>query len=462
MKARSAITLVVIVALFAALVITAAAQGVSSDGASAAGDASTSHAVWGNYWLVAGNGMNDVGQHVSGTVDASDGRLYASYYDATNDALRLAGHNLSSGSFWFSNVDDTGNVGQYSSIAVYSSTSSTDWKVGIAYYDATNGDLKYAENTAWGGYSWAISTVDTGNPIFVYDGRYTSLVFDSSGTPHVSYYTRVALGDDGLKYAHYIGSGGNCGSGAAAGKWQCDVIDSGDRVGTYTSIDLYGVNERPHIAYHDAGGDKLKYAVYNPAYTFGCSTGISGWSCFEIDSSVAGPVSADADPASGDMHIAYVTAGDELYYAVPVSSGGNCGPSNSWRCREIEDVGTSADARGVSLVIDDGGYPVIAYQDISSGSIESLKVARPGAALGLQLGASQLNCAPAAFINTWNCETVYAGSANQYVGDYVAVAVSPAGLLRVWYYVQSIAPDAGYLYLRYQWYQVFLPLVIKE
>jgi hypothetical protein len=305
--------------------------------------------------------------------------------------------------------------------------------------------------------------IDTGNPIFTYDGRYTSLVIDSSGTPHISYYTRLALSDDSLKYAHYVGSGGNCGSGAAAGKWQCDTIDSGDGVGKYTNIALYGVYDRPHIAYYDDGGDKLKYAVYNPSYTFGCSTGITGWSCSEIDSGVAGPVSADADPATGNMHIAYVTTGDELYYAVPVSSGGDCGPSNGWRCREIEDVGTSADARGVSMAVDESGYPVIAYQDGSPGGLESLKVARSGAAVGLQFGTSSLNCAQGTFLYTWYCETVHAGTANERNGDYVAAAVSPAGLVNVSYYQQyTPAPDAGYLYLRYQQYQVFVPLVLRN
>ncbi|WP_144060459.1 hypothetical protein [Archaeoglobus sulfaticallidus] len=60
----------------------------------------------------------------------------------------------------------------------------------ISYYDATNGDLKYAYKDANG---WHIETVDSEGDV----GKYTSLALDSNGYPHISYYD-ATNGD--LKY----------------------------------------------------------------------------------------------------------------------------------------------------------------------------------------------------------------------------------------------------------------------
>jgi hypothetical protein len=482
MKARWVTTLVVAAALAVGVAIVTLAQGAAVDGSSATGTASLDETAW-FIGTVDGDTSNDRGQHASVAIDPSDDTIYVSYYDATNGDLRWArtvptGGNCGLDNGWYCDtVVSMGNVGQYSSIAVHTGAGPADWKVGIAYYDVAGGHLRYAEYTydlymvgedgavTGGGASWAYSTIDTGNPTFYsYKGRYTSLVFGSDGTPHISYQHYNTLGDDSLKYAHYVGSGGNCGSGPASGQWQCDTIHTGNGEGQYTSIALYGP-DRPHIAFRDGGNSRLMYAIYNPAYTSGCSTGITGWVCNEIDSAVAGPVSADADPATGSMHIAYVTTGNKLKHAAPVGSGGNCGPSNSWDCRQIDDVGTSADARGISLAIDEAGYPVIAYQQVSPApeSMESLKVARPGAAPAVSSSGVALNCnVDGSFLPTWYCETADAAGYSEQNGDYASVAVSPAGLVTVGYYEQDALNSTGYLQVVYQRFQVFLPLVLRN
>jgi hypothetical protein len=86
------------------------------------------------------------GQSTSLTIDANDG-LHVAYYDSPADALKYASGMYDSGTGMWSwetqIVDDPAgeNVGQFTAIAVHDSGS-----IYIAYYDATNGDLKLAHN----------------------------------------------------------------------------------------------------------------------------------------------------------------------------------------------------------------------------------------------------------------------------------------------------------------------------
>ena len=130
-------------------------------------------------------------------------------------------------------VDSTYGVGKYSSIAVNPSTGG----IGIAYYDATNGQLKYAYAEICATCAWSINTID--KPIlFPTDnkGQYSSLKYHSSGKPYIAYYLEKPSGVDSLMVASYVGSGGNCGYGSAAGKWQCDNIQTGEGIGQYLSL----------------------------------------------------------------------------------------------------------------------------------------------------------------------------------------------------------------------------------
>ena len=418
------------------------AQGLTNDGngktlqASAAAPASTS-------WVIdTVDTSHDAGQHVSLAI-APDGTAYISYYDTTYDDLRMAqyvgtGGNCGPNNDWMcETVDSVGNVGMYSSIAV----DPTDNLPIISYYDATNGALKLAIGS---GVGWLFKTIY--DPDFVSAGMYSSLKLDSTGKTRIAYYLSNFTGADSLWYAKYVGGGtGNC----TDNNYQCDPVDSGDRVGKYASLALDS-SDHPRIAYYDGGNDSLKYAFHNG----------TTWTIRQILPTNSGQyASLFVDRSNGDLaHIAhYDSANGKLGYAVYVGSGGNCGFDSSsttfqWQCDEIDSMGTGAHPRGVSVAVDGAGYPIIAYQTGGSG----LKIARPAAALGQLIG----NCGPADPFYTWQCDVISLGYGIGQ-GDYMSLAVNSAGLSTLAYYGNSTESD-GDLRVAYQRLQVFMPLTLRK
>jgi hypothetical protein len=89
--------------------------------------------------LVTRDGSGDAGLYSSLAIGA-DGLGLISYYDATNQDLKVAHcSNQKCTSATISSLDRIGDVGQYTSIAI-----GTDERGLISYYDATNEDLKVA------------------------------------------------------------------------------------------------------------------------------------------------------------------------------------------------------------------------------------------------------------------------------------------------------------------------------
>jgi hypothetical protein len=398
------------------------------------------------------------GQYTSVAINPVNDTTYISYYDYTNKELRLAMNkgfgvgNCGPNNTWLcQTVDTTYGVGQYSSIAVNPSTG----EIGIAYYDATNGKLKFAHAKICPICTWSIESID--EPIlFPTDkmGQYASLKYHTNGTPYIAYYFENTGNVDALKVASYVGSGGNCGYGSVVNKWQCDTIQTGEGVGQFASLAMDG-SDRPRIAYYHGSNDSLMYAYHN---------GVS-WTIREILPTNSGQyASLYVDVDNGNLpHIAhYDSSNGKLGYAVYKGSGGNCGFNSSstqfeWQCYEIESVGTSTHPKGVSLAVDSAGYPLIAYQSADG----SLKVARPVPALGLPGGSG--NCGPENPFSTWYCEIV--DPDNPFIpyrnGDYVSVAVHPSGLATIAYY-GFIKLNDGNLNVSTQRIQVFLPLVLKD
>ncbi len=118
----------------------------------------------------------------------SNNKVHISYYNWAKESLKYATN--TSGSWVIRTVEGidsvTDDVGMYSSIAADSSDN-----VHIAYYDLTNGHLKYATNASG---SWVTTTADRAADV----GEFSSIAIGSDDKVHISYYDN----DNGnLKYA---------------------------------------------------------------------------------------------------------------------------------------------------------------------------------------------------------------------------------------------------------------------
>ena len=398
---------------------------------------------------------NNTGKNASLAFDRL-GRPHVSYYDATHGDLRLADWvgsegNCGPGGSWQCQTIDGGeaDVGRFSSIAA---SVSTRW---IAYYDATNGWLKFAIVTED---QVDLHTVDKGVQGVSATGLYPSLVRGSVLPLYVAYHFVNEVGVDALRVASWWGNyAGNCGFGDQEGVWQCETVDTGEGVGQHASLAVDGDGEL-HIAYYDAGAGDLRYA--RSGLGGNCGSDTDDWSCYTVDGlgSDAGKFASLYLDDDSLFHIAYYDATrDALKYAHYVGAGGNCGDGNTSRCEEIDAMPADYHPVGVSMAQDAAGQPIIAYQS----EFGSLNLARPAYALGLWSGAG--NCGPGEQFQTWFCATLHRyGSWNPYRnGDVVSVGVNRAGLAAV-AYQEFITSEGANLAVSYQRPQVLLPLVLMQ
>jgi hypothetical protein len=381
---------------------------------------------------------NQTGQYASLAFDTKHDRVDISYYSPHLQALKLAwspypgNGNCGQDNGWRCfTVDHNEDDGKYSSLAY--NTAGEYW--GIAYYDSTNGALKYSNDECLNNCNFRATTIDQTAGAIV--GRGTSLKFDAKGIAHIAYYQAFPAA---LKYAHYVGgSAGNC----FDADWQCDTIESGTAMGYYLSLDLDAIG-RVHIAYYDGGTGTLKYASQVGSGGTGCNGGTVAvtWMCQVVDAPSGVDVGAFAwlhqskcflpgcvDPTQ----IAYYDATNHTLKYARYGINGSCsaGATPGWKCDTIETVGSwTSPELYLSMAVRNDGTPVIAYNDRDDGANGRLKLASPTLAVG--------NCGPnGGLFQTWQCDTLDMGNSlggYRDVGKYPSIGINSAGLISVAYY----------------------------
>jgi len=234
-------------------------------------------------------GDEDVGLYSSIALDESDIPLIA-YYDATNTRLKFANWDDREGKWKIEVVDNTDDVGAYTSLTVIKG------KPFISYYDRTNGNLKLAFRVMD---LWKTFTVDQGGPANYDVGKYTSISSAPEGRVCISYYDS-SNGDlmlacwDGMSYDE---------NGTPA--FTIESVDAyadptGGETGMYTSLKI-NPSGQEFIAYYDASHGDPKLAIRTE----------SGWRKLTVGSKLKGIV-LNPDPVT---HKAFLSPPSTFVYS---------------------------------------------------------------------------------------------------------------------------------------------------
>ncbi|GEM_PF-1382492 len=238
-----------------------------------------------------------------------------------------------------------GSVGQYASLRF-----GTSGHIGIAYYDETNGSLKYA---AFDGTRWSVHQVDSAGCV----GSHGSLALDASNRAHISYYD---ADNAALKYACLD---------TATGVLDVFTLDGkGDR-GQYSSIAVndqtsaYGFLEI-FIAYYDAGNGDLLLKWFDGTdwgnYDYATGPVVDAGGTSDVGRYASLALEIDTTFGIAYPHVAYYNATDPglmyRYWNPSLSTPG-------WADRGGNPVfnNTDDDGRWCSLALDSADRPHIAY-----------------------------------------------------------------------------------------------------
>lgn len=177
--------------------------------------------------------------------DSDDNPNIVYLNDTSNDLL----HAEEIDDSWvFKNIDTDITVEYHARYRLSMDIDSSN-NLGVAYYDATDDDLKYAFFNN-GTSTWSTATVVSTGDV----GRYPTIAFDSNDKPAIIYMDFTDPDSTDLEYIYNDGSG-----------WSEDnieEIDNSGYAGFFSSIKFDSQN-RPHIVYRDNSNstDYIKYTI---------------------------------------------------------------------------------------------------------------------------------------------------------------------------------------------------------
>ena len=176
---------------------------------------------------------------------AKDGTPHLTWYQLsgpTPNYLHMRYAVLKDGAWLVRTLDFDNETGKWNSMVLDAQSNPL-----ISYSAWYNGELRLAH---WNGQKWEINTADsrTRSRGEFNIGEGNSLILDSGGKPHISFYSEKAL-----KYAHLVGE-----------DWKVETVDQFTWLGGWAhfrSSIVLDKQARPHICYEDAG--LLKHAYWD-------------------------------------------------------------------------------------------------------------------------------------------------------------------------------------------------------
>ncbi|MCG3173937.1 MAG: hypothetical protein GMKNLPBB_02149 [Myxococcota bacterium] len=258
------------------------------------------------------------------------------------------------------------NVGEYSSIAV-----DKNGGVHIAYYDRTNGDLKYARGS---GDTWSVHAVDSEGDT----GVMPDITIGPDGFPRIAYF--MAKSADGKATAVKFATASKADPSGSA-DWQIQPIEEGpwteikkpngyyDGVGLYPSL-VFHPSGNPVVCYYDnttkdaaknIGAGNLKIARSDGSNWI--VTLLDGQDAKGADTGDVGAWCSVAVNDKGEILVAYEDLTREDLKFINVTANKSVVVDNG------SNPGLNALAGADTSMAFDGGKIVIVYQDASKNDL---------------------------------------------------------------------------------------------
>ena len=294
-------------------------------------------------------GSNGVAGYFSSLMLDANGNPVVSYYDQTNGDLTVlhCGNTTCTSGNTVTAPDTPGQTGQYTSLKLDASGNPI-----VSYYDATNGDLKVLHCSSPTCNPNSITTADASPDV----GRYSSIMLDASGKPVVSYLDST---NGNLKLLH-------CGNTNCTAGNSIATPDTPGNTGWDTSIKL-DANGFPVISLYDLTASTMKVLHCNNA---NC-TGANIISKPDILSRRHTSIALDAN---GNPVIASSGQSDQGLRIVHCGDA-TCSANNTSTSPDFPSFPFNADVRGVSLVLDANGNPVVSFYRADKSELKILHCA---------------------------------------------------------------------------------------
>lgn len=300
---------------------------------------------WGTPLFLTGT-TTIVGQSISMEI-VGGGYIGIAYFDNTNGCLRFALSGDITGTSWvsFSNIDGSISAprGIYNSLKIISGNPA------ISYYDIFNSRLKYIRATDIYGSTWS-SAIVIDDPASTDVGMFSSMVVDA-GNPGVAYYDNT---NSTLKFIRATNATGTT--------WGTPE-DFNDNHGSYTSSTL--VNGNPAVAYYNASNTSLMYSRANDPQGTSWSEPI----LVEISGTNDYGTHASLKVVNGNPAIAYADAtnGDLRYIRATDVNGTTWGSAVN-----VDNIGTGILGHYTSMEIVNGN-PAITYYDVTNTNLRYVR-----------------------------------------------------------------------------------------
>lgn len=252
--------------------------------------------------------LSQVGGYTS--LQIVNGNPAIAYYDLTNTSLRYLRATNTDGNAWGTSQTLDGAsadvVGQYPAMQV------ANGNPAIAYYDGTNGDLRFKRATDADGTAWAAAQIPDGSGGDNV-GSHLSLQI-VNGNPAISYYD---VTNSRLKFIRALDASGTA--------WGTPItVDAAGNVGQYTSLQI--VNGFPAISYYDVTSGNLNFvratdangtAWGTPLSIDGTTDDVGQWTALQVGGGF--PAVAYYDVTNGNLKFIRATNASGSAWAAPVT-----------------------------------------------------------------------------------------------------------------------------------------------